>query len=77
MEKFVFFQTHKSSWLVHRYQREKYKYENEITPIRMALVEVTEQGLQALMELFQSDQQEFINEINYTLNEEKFTIYSN
>lgn len=43
----------------------------------MTLVEVTEQGLQALMELFQSDQQEFIDEINYTLDEEKFTIYSN
>lgn len=77
MEKYVFYQTNKSCWIVDRYQRERYKYEKEINPIRMALVEVTEQWIQALMELFQENQQEFIDEIKYTLDQEPFIIYSN
>lgn len=77
MEKYIFYETNKSAWICDRYQRERFKYEKNLKPIRTALVEVTEQWLQALMELFENNQQEFVEEIRYELTENFLTVYSN
>lgn len=77
MEKYVFYETNKSVWIVDRYNRHKYVYEKNIVPIRMVLVDVSEQWIQALMELFKENGEEFIDEVKFELNENKFTSYSN
>lgn len=78
MQKFVFYQSNKMVWIVPKQNRDAYVYKNEILPIRMAILEVTEEWQQALYELLMSDKQEFANTVIEELNDKNnFTIYNN
>lgn len=78
MSKFVFYQSNKMVWIVPKQNRDAYVYKNEILPIRMAILEVTEEWQEALYELLISDKKEFANAVIDELSDKlNLTIYSN
>lgn len=71
MRKYIVYQKKKGIWLCNASYWNKYQYENEIKPIRMAILEMSEEYVEMLMELFRTDKETFIemlkDELNNTL----------
>lgn len=76
MKQYVFFESQNKVWVVPRDEWEQYKYDNEITPLRFAILDMTKEWLCALMEIKLENINDFIDIVRDELNN-VFTIHSN
>ena len=77
MKKYIFYQTNKSLWFCKSDNRPSYVYEKEIKPIRLLILEVTDNTLVMLIDLFEDDKNMFTKIIEKELNENFNTLYMN
>ena len=77
MDKYVFYQTNKSVWLVKAQDYNRYCYENEFIPIRYTVAECTNEAIEKIYEIFNSDKELFKEIIQEELQENDFTYYNN
>lgn len=77
MEKFVFYETDKSVWLCPSRDWNKFKYDNEISPIREVTTLATQEGIAELFEIYESDIDLFVELIRQELAENFLTVYTN
>lgn len=77
MEKFVFYETDKSVWLCPSRDWNKFKYDNEISPIREATTLATQDGIAELFKIYESDIDLFVELIRQELAENFLTVYNN
>ena len=77
MKNYVFYQTNKSLWLCKSENRPRYSYNKEIKPIRIAILEVTDKAIDVLMDLFQENQEMFVEIIKEELDNSFNTLYMN
>lgn len=77
MEKFVFYETNKSVWLCHSRDWNKFKYDNEISPIREVTTLATQEGIAELFKIYESDIDLFVELIRQELAENFLTVYIN
>lgn len=68
MRKFIVYQRKRWVWLCDISERNKYQYDNEIKPIRMAIMEMSDQYVEMIMEVFKKDKQIFVEMIKDELN---------
>ena len=77
MNKYMFYQTQKTVGMCPLDKREKYSYKKKITPIRYAMLEITTEAIDMLLELFIENQNQFTTIINDELDWNFNTLYSN
>ena len=76
MRKLVVYQRKGGVWLCDITVWNQYQYDNEIKPIRMSIMEMSEQYVEMLMELFRIDKETFIEMLKDELNN-TFSLYMN
>lgn len=77
MEKFVFYETDKGVWVCSIRDWNKYKYDNEINPIREVTTLATQEWIMELFEIYESDTDLFVELIRQELAENFLTVYNN
>lgn len=77
MKKYILYQTKKGVWVVNKNQRDRYVYEEEIKPIRILICDITDKWIEAIIEIFKSDKEQFIDIIQEELNQNFSTLYMN
>lgn len=77
MKKYILYQTKKGVWVVNKNQRDRYVYEEEIKPIRILICDITDEWIEAIIEIFKSDKEQFIDIIQEELNQNFSTLYMN
>lgn len=76
MENYIIYQTKHSIWFIPTDKWNEYVYHKELKPIRMAIVEMTDECASLLYELFKSKKREFVKILKDELNE-TFSLYMN
>lgn len=77
MEKFIFYETDKGVWVCSIRDWNKYKYDNEINPIREVTTLATQEWIMELFEIYESDTDLFVELIRQELAENFLTVYNN
>lgn len=77
MEKYVLYETDKSVWFCPSRDWNKFKYDNEISPIREATTLATQEWIMELFEIYESDIDLFVELIRQELAENFLTVYTN
>lgn len=77
MEKFVFYNTQHTAWVCNIKNREKYRYENNIKPIVISIMECTEEYMVLLKDALEYDKQTFVDMIKDEIEKQPLSIYSN
>lgn len=76
MEKYIFYETQDHCWFVPQNKWAEYEYQKEVKPIRMAILECSEQYCEDLIDLLFRYKDTFNDMIQSEL-EDVLTIYSN
>lgn len=77
MNKYIFYETNTGVWFCPKNSWERYKYEKEITPTRMAILEASEECIEALFDILDECQEQFVEIIKDELSSSLDTLYSN
>jgi len=77
MEKLIFFETEKKVWFCPSRDWERYKYENNITPIRQALVLATNEWIAEILKTYNNNIDVFVEVIKEELDNNFYTTNSN
>lgn len=74
MKNTVVYQTEKKIWAIPRAKREEYVYEKELKPLRMALINTTQQFWEAIQHM---TNEELVDILVEELKNNQETLYSN
>jgi hypothetical protein len=77
MKKYIFYQTNKTFGMCSLDKREKYSYKKNIIPIRVAILEIRNEAVDMLLDIFIDDKLQFIDIIQEELNQNFTTLYMN
>lgn len=77
MKNYIFFQTQNTVGVVPADKWNESMYYNETKPIRIALLEMTTQCANMLVDIFEVDKEAFIDIIKEELDNSPATLYSN
>lgn len=73
----MIFQTDRYAGVIPIEQWDEYVYDNEITPIRVCITEITDKWIKQLHEILTSDKEQYLDIILEEMNKSDFTFYSN
>ncbi len=68
MRKYIVYQRKRWVWFCDISMWNQYQYDNEIKPIRIAILEMSEEYVEMIMELFKTDKQLFVEMLKDELN---------
>lgn len=68
MKNYIVYQTKDKVWIIQSENWNRLQYEREIKPIRLALIDLTDEAEQALAEILQDNIEEFAELLNEELN---------
>lgn len=77
MRKYIIFETNRYAWIIPKEQWDEYIYDNEITPLRICITDITDAWIKQLYDLFINDKEQYLDIIIDELNKNDFTCYSN
>lgn len=77
LDRFVFYQTDTHIWVCQKDKRDEYCYYHEIKPIRLAILDVTQSGMEQLFAILACDRYQFTDIVNEMLNRSRETLYMN
>jgi hypothetical protein len=67
MKNYIVYQTKDKVWIIQSENWNRLQYEREIKPIRLALLDLTDEAEQALAEILQDNIEEFVELLNEEL----------